>query len=141
MAETRTLLRFELPDELTATTIQLAVVQLSATILVSDASGVVALQASPLTMDWSGDSVTWAGGWSTPGGDFDSSLHAIWMVNQGESAVVRFDVTRVVRAWLADERSNNGMIVRTALEGSGSVSPVDGDGGPAAASLTVYYSK
>jgi len=138
-AETRILVRFDLPEELAGTTIEFAVVEFRACAVTSDAAGMLTVDVFPVTTEWSGDAAAWADGWSGAGGDFDRSLHAVWTAAAGENSVVRFDVTTFARAWASGARPNNGMIVLAAVEGAGGVEPDGAAGGPAFPTLTVYY--
>jgi hypothetical protein len=139
LTETRSLMRFEVPDELAGATIEFAVVEFSASVTASDAAGVLTLDAFPVTTEWSGDAAVWVGGWSTPGGDFDRLLHAVWAAVSGQSSVVRFDVTDMVAAWLSGAHQNCGLVVRAAPGEAGAAEPLGTTGERGAPMLTIWY--
>lgn len=138
-AETRGLVRFDLPEELDGMTIEFAVVEFRACVAASDAAGMLTLDVFPVATEWSGGAAAWADGWTTAGGDYDRTLHAVWTAASGEDSVVRFDVTTFARAWASGARPNNGIIVLAAVEGAGGIEPAGAAGGPALPTLTVYY--
>lgn len=138
-AEVRSLLRFELPEDLIGAEIELAIVQFRASVAAADGADVLGLNAFPVSTNWSEDSAEWDGEWTTPGGDYDESLHAVWMVDTGPNAVVRFDVTRMVRAWVTGGCADNGLIVRTACDEDGGVHPANAGVDTEPPSMTVYY--
>ncbi len=139
-ADARALLRFELPEDLSGATIGFAAVEFRAAVAASEAAGSLPLDAFPMTTEWSGDTAAWDEGWATAGGDFENSFHAVWMVEQGQDSVVRFDVTDFVRGWSSGAVGNHGMVVLMASGVQGSVVPVEGpyDWG-AAPTLEIYY--
>jgi hypothetical protein len=137
--ETRSLMRFDLPEELAGATIEFAVVEFTASVSSSDAAGVLTLDAFPVTTEWSGDSAVWAEGWSTPGGDFERSVHAVWTTVSGESSVVRLDATDMVAGWASGAYPNRGLLVRTAPGETGTAEPVGAAGDRGAPMLTIWY--
>jgi hypothetical protein len=140
-AEMRSLMRFDLPEELAGTTIEFAVVEFRATVTGSDAAGVLTLDVFPVTTEWSGDAVAWDEGWSTPGGDFDRTIHAVWTAVSGPSSVVRFDVTDMVAGWASGEYPNCGLIVRSAPGEAGTAQPAEAGGERSGPMLRVWYTK
>ena len=138
-AETRTLVRFDQPEELVGATVEFAVVEYRASVSSSDAAGVLTMDAFPVTTEWDGDTVEWAGGWSTAGGDFDRQVHAVWTTVAGESSVVRFDVTDMVAAWVSGTSPNRGLIVRAAPGEVGAAHPAGTAGERGAPMLTIWY--
>jgi len=132
-------LRFELPDELAGATVELAIVEFRASVTSSDTVGLLVLDAFPVTSEWSSGAAAWAEGWDTPGGDFDTSRHGVWVTATGSNALVRFDVTGMVRAWVSGASANHGVIVRAASGMIGGAEPVSAVGGRGGPSLTVYY--
>jgi hypothetical protein len=141
VAERHTLLRFELPDELAGATIELAIVEFRASVTSSDTTGALVLDAFAVTTEWSGGTVGWADGWSTPGGDFDRFLHGVWTAPSGQSSIVRFDVTSMVRAWASGSCANRGVIVRAGSGMIGGVEPAGMAGGEGSPLLLVYYTR
>ena len=137
--EMRSLMRFDLSGELAGTTIEFAVVEFRAIVTSADAGGVLTLDAFPVTTEWSGDAVAWDEGWSTPGGDFDRTIHAVWTAVSGESSVVRFDVTDMVAAWASGAYPNCGLIVRAAPGETGAAQPVGVAGERGAPMLKIWY--
>jgi len=138
-AESRALLRFELPDELEGVTVEFATVEYAASVSPGDTTGALTLDVFPVTTEWHGDTVGWADGWSTAGGDFDREVHAVWTALSGESSVVRFDVTDMVAGWLSGTHPNHGIIVRRAPGEAGAAVPVGSGGEHGDPVLTIWY--
>ena len=138
-AERRTLLKFDLPDQLAGVTIELAIVEFRASVTSSDTTGVLMLDAFPVTAEWSSGTAAWTEGWDTPGGDFDRSQHGLWAVATGQNSLVKFDVTGMVRAWVSGSSTNQGLIVQAASGMIGGAEPVSAVGGRSGLTLTVYY--
>jgi len=126
--EGRVLVRFAIPEELRTGSIDLAVLELRAPVSSDGHASRVALEAHPLTTEWDGGTVDWDGAWTTPGGDFDASMQAVWFAQPGEASVVRFDVTEVVAAWALGDLANHGVLVAIEPGAPGYIGQAD-DGG------------
>jgi hypothetical protein len=140
-AEVRSLMRFELPEGLAGVTVEFAVVEFRAAVSGSGEAGVLTLDVFPMTREWSGDAVAWGEGWDTPGGDFDTTRHAVWTAAAGPSSVVRFDATEMVAGWVSGEHPNFGLLVRSAPGEAGTAQPADAGGERSGPALTVWYTK
>jgi len=138
--EGRYLIRFELPELLSRCTVELAILEVRAPVTCPEGTGGVAVDVFPLTREWDAATADWSEGWSTPGGDFDMSLHGGWGARPGESSLMRFDVTDMVAAWTSGKLRNCGLLV-TAEPGEPGVLGVSGSRGtePGAPVLKVYY--
>ena len=88
----------------------------------------VALNAHPLTTEGDGATVSWDGSWSTPGGDFDRTEHAVWIARPGEHSILRFDVTEMVAGWASGAIMNNGLVLLTSPGWPGAVGACDSHG-------------
>ena len=136
--EGRLLIGFQLPEVLSRSTVELAVLELRASITCSEGTSGVAVDAFPLTAEWDPATAGWSEGWSTPGGDFDMLLHAAWGARPGENSLVRFDVTDAVSAWASGKLANRGLLVATEPDDGGVIGARDSRRaeGPV---LKVYY--
>jgi hypothetical protein len=140
LTEIRFLVRFELPTHVMAGDAELAILEFGAVVSCPDGVGGLTLDAYAVTGSWDSQSVVWSGGWETPGGDFDRSLHSVWSVGEGEAQPIRFDVTHIVHGWTRGESTNHGVIVTAAPGESGTFRPralVHGGGAPA--QLTIWF--
>jgi len=106
----RLLTKFELPELLRASDVELAVLVIG---VASDTlpSEPVELSAFPVAAPWSSADVEWSSSWSEDGGDFDRTLHSPWTFDPQNPAALRFDATTVVRSWLEGSRDNEGLLV------------------------------
>ena len=138
-AESRTLVKFELPGEVAGAEVEFAVVEYAAAVSSSDAAGVVTLDVFPVTTEWDGDTVAWSDGWSAAGGDFDPERHAVWTAVSGEGSVVRFDVTEMAAAWVSGTSANLGLIVRSAPGEVGTAEPAETAGDRGGPVLRIWY--
>ncbi|MBM3308587.1 MAG: DNRLRE domain-containing protein [Candidatus Eisenbacteria bacterium] len=138
--EGRMLVRFAIPGELRTGCVDLAVLELRAPVSSDGHASRVALEAHPLTTEWEGGTVSWDGAWTTPGGDYDASVQAVWFAKPGEGSVIRFDVTDVVAAWASDALANCGMIVAIEPGQPSSIGQLhDGGAATEAPVLCVWY--
>lgn len=122
--EGRVLVRFEMP-ELRAGAVESAVIELRALISAEDGASCVVLDAFPLSAEWDGATVAWDEGWTTPGGDFDRSEHAVWIAQPGEESLLRFDVTDMVSGWASGRLTNNGVVLAVSPGWPGALGPCD----------------
>jgi hypothetical protein len=136
----RFLMRFDMPQALSAGRLELAVLEFRAAVLCPDGADGLALEAHPLTTPWQGATVGWVEGWDAPGGDVDAPAHAPWGASVGDSTLIRFDVTDVVEAWTSEVRENYGFLVMRASGEEGRLAPLvaAGDTGLLPV-LTVWY--
>lgn len=140
MQEGRVLVRFEMPDELRAGRVDLAVIELRAAVSSEDGASRVVLDAFPLTTEWDGGTVSWGGVWTAPGGDYDAAVQAVWFAEPGESATVRFDVTEMVTGWASGALANHGVVLALSPGWPGAVGPCDSEGAEAQVPvLKVHY--
>jgi hypothetical protein len=123
--EGRYLVRFELPEMLSRCTVELAILEVRAPVTCPERTGGVAVDVFPLTGEWDPATADWSEGWSTPGGDFDLSLHGGWGARSGESSLMRFDVTDMAIAWASGALANCGMLVAVEPGAPGSIGQVD----------------
>jgi hypothetical protein len=123
--EGRILVRFEMPEELRQGMVEFAVLELRASVSSNDEVSCVVLDSFPLTTEWDGATVGWDGTWTSPGGDFDRSEHAVWIAQPGEDSLLRFDVTDMVRAWASGGLRNCGVVVAASGGAQGAVGPCD----------------
>lgn len=136
----RLLLRFEMPPELAAGRVELAVLELDAAVSVPDTLGALTIDGFLVTAEWDGETVDWIQGWDAPGGDIDRTFHAVWTTHQGNARTIRFDVTDPVSVWSARERENWGVMLAVAPEEGGMFAPAGLDGrGSRGARVTVWY--
>jgi len=134
------LVRFAIPGELRTGCVDLAVLELRAPVSSDGHASRVPLEAYPLTAEWDGGTVDWDGAWTTPGGDYDASVQAVWFAEPGESSAARFDVTDVVAAWASDALANCGLLAAVECGSPGSIGQADGQGaGSEVPVLRVWY--
>jgi hypothetical protein len=138
--EGRYLVRFGLPELLSRCTVELAILELRAPVTCPEGTGGVAVDVFPLTGEWDAATVDWSEGWSTPGGDFDMSLHGGWEARPGEHSLMRFDVTDMVVAWASGKLENMGLLVTAEPGDPGVIGPSTLRGDEAEIpTLRVYY--
>jgi len=126
--EGRILVRFDLPEAVLASEIEFAVLELRAPVTADEGVSCVVVDAFPLTTGWDGATVDWDGSWSTPGGDFDRSEHAVWIAGPGEDSILRFDVTETVAGWASGAVPNNGLVLLTSPGWPGAIGASDAHG-------------
>jgi hypothetical protein len=137
--EGRILVRFELPEEVLAGEVEFAVLELRAPVTADEGVSCVVVDAFPLTAEWDGATVSWDGSWSTPGGDYDRTEHAVWIARPDEGSVLRFDATDMVAGWASGTIPNNGLVLLTSPGWPGAIGASDAQGAdPAAPTLRVY---
>jgi hypothetical protein len=107
----RALVRFDAPERLSSGVVELALLELRTAVSAADSSESVMLDCYPVTTSWSSGSVDWAHGWNSPGGDFDLTRHSVCTAAVGDSVAIRFDVTRLVSGWSADDMDTHGIII------------------------------
>ena len=89
--------------------------------------GILSLIAHPVARTWDKNTVTWTSPWAKPGGDFDTTQCARFFLGKKEDAPTKLDVTRFVRAWAEQGRSNYGLILlRPRSEGHGFRAEISG---------------
>jgi len=93
-----------------------------------------------VTSSWTAETAYWSHGWTSIGGDYDESSHALSVVAPGSSSGVRFDVTDVVARWISGDAENHGFIVAGAPSEADALAGAEG----AAAigetpKLTIWY--
>lgn len=126
--EGRVLVRFEMPEELRAGAVEFAVLELRTAVTSDEGVNCVVVDAFPLTTEWDGATVAWDGAWSTPGGDFDRTEHAVWIARPGEASVVRFDVTGMVSGWASGALANHGVVLVVSPGWPGALGSCDAQG-------------
>jgi len=138
--EGRILVRFEMPEALQVGEVEFAVLELRTPVSTDEGVSCVVVDAFPLTREWDGATVAWDGAWSTPGGDFDRSEHAVWIAQPGEDSLLRFDVTDMVSGWASGTLTNNGVVLAVSLGWPGALEAYSAQGAaPAISTLLVYY--
>jgi hypothetical protein len=138
--DARVLLRFEMPSELVAGKTELAVLELQASITSPDTLGGLDIRAELVETEWDGDTVEWAHGWNTPGGDVVRQLRAVWTAPLGQASVLRFDITDMVREWATAQRENWGVMLFRAPGERGTFATENGDAmGVSGPTATVWY--
>lgn len=110
----RTLVYFELPDELMSqeVCIDFATLNIRANI---DGAAAGTIEAYPVTSDWrSGVDVAWDAPWSTPGGDYAAGDRTSRYTLKSASGSRDFsiDVTDIVRDWTSGTLENKGLIIK-----------------------------
>jgi hypothetical protein len=89
--------------------------------------GILSLIAHPVARTWDKNTVTWTSPWAKPGGDFDTTQCTRFFLGKKEDAPTKLDVTRFVRAWAEQGRSNYGLILlRPRSEGHGFRAEISG---------------
>ena len=138
--DARVLVRFEVPSEVRGARVDLAVLELQADIAAPDSVPGIFLDAFPLTTEWGSGTVDWREGWETPGGDMDGTVHASWIAEVGEQAMLRFDLTDMLQGWSSGARENHGLTVRVAAGEVGALCADAGRGADVAgARLSVWH--
>jgi len=118
-AETRALLRFELPELPPNKKLAGATLKLSPVGVLESYSKPPAILVSPLTRPWHEHFVTWNQAddkvaWNKPGGDFASSEGPPLAGSpSGNPRCFQWDVTQLVKAWHRDPSKNFGLLVRS----------------------------
>jgi hypothetical protein len=139
--DSRFLMRFELPSALSTARIDYAAVEFRAEVSCRDSTVGLTVYGFLVTTEWSGQTVAWSQGWNTPGGDVDRRVHACMPAAPSDSAVIDFDVTDMVTAWVSGDRENCGLLVAIARGEEGLFEPwCVGRGAVALPTLVVMYS-
>jgi len=113
--DSRTLVYFELPRELSLQKNKLANAILILKAQVTDAD-FGALEVFPIGRDWqSAGLVSWGSPWDTPGGDYsaDQLGTGVTLKKDAGEKETRLNVTLIVKAWLDGTCANNGLIILT----------------------------
>jgi hypothetical protein len=80
--------------------------------LATTAEREVNLRLMPLTTDWSGSVVSWTGGWSRAGGDYDEELYSRARADlRNGSGLLTFDLTVPVKEMAEDGASLYGFLI------------------------------
>lgn len=138
--EGRILVRFEMPEALRVGEVEFAVLELRVPVSADEGVSCVVVDAFPLATEWDGTTVSWDGDWSTPGGDFDRTQHAVWVARPGQDSVLRFDVTSVAADWASGANPNQGVVLAVSPGWPGALGACDAQGaGSAGPTLLVYY--
>ena len=90
-----------------------------------------------LETQWSAGSVSWSGGWDSPGGDYLDDTHSSYMAAADTAATVSLDLTHVVQAWVDGELDNCGVILKVPTGTCCGITAIE-ESDPAPA-LVVYY--
>jgi hypothetical protein len=122
--ETRYLFKVSGLDRMGLVQIRRATLTLPYT-LASTAEREVNLRLMPLTTDWSGSTVSWTGGWSRAGGDYDEELYSRARADlRTGSGLLTFDLTVPVKEMAEDGTSLYGFLITVEeTEGEGIRSP------------------
>ncbi len=104
----------------------------------------IRLRIYPVTRTWSTGTVTWTGGWTREGGDFDAEIFAEKELDlRGAPTEIVLDVTRLLKETLEQRLAGDGFILSVdPRTGSGvSVTDLPRFAGLAASTLDVKYRK
>ena len=63
-----------------------------------------------MTSSWSENTATWQT-WTTPGGDFDSSISYFTYLPEQNNCMLTMDITSLVRLWVNGTYSNYGLML------------------------------
>ncbi|MBD3349463.1 MAG: DNRLRE domain-containing protein [Candidatus Eisenbacteria bacterium] len=124
--ERRLLLRFDVPERLSAGIVELAMVEFRTAFSAADSTADVALDCFEITTPWSAGTADWTESWTTPGGDLDRMRHGVCTAAVSDTSLVRFDVTDMVAGWAADAAANHGVIVAVAPKESAYIATLRG---------------
>jgi len=106
-ADRRGVIRFDLSDIPTEATV------VSATLFLYPGN----LQAEQvtylyrITTDWAEETVTWNSPWTTPGGDFDSSIAYATFIPQRSYCYISIDLTALAQLWVTGQYPNYGVFL------------------------------
>ena len=77
----------------------------------STGEGKVLLRLHPVTSSWNPGGVSWSGGWSRAGGDFDETVYSRTEVNLSRQGTVSIDATVPLRESLVGGMSSHGFLL------------------------------
>ncbi|MBN2566065.1 MAG: hypothetical protein JXB46_10185 [Candidatus Eisenbacteria bacterium] len=122
--DTRLLLRFQLPDDLTRDgTVDLAVVEIEAAVVCQDTAEALTIYAFHTIREWNVESIEWDEQWRQLSEISNVRNYRAWPATPGESSVIRFDVTDFVSACLSRDRGNVGIMAAIGGYEVGAFSP------------------
>jgi hypothetical protein len=140
--DVRVLLLFELPPEVMSPKARVDFATLVCTAQVSGAS-IGQIDVFPMTTDWKNEStISWAGLWSKPGGDFETdSLFANYNLRSEAGAkTVAIDITPIVEGWRAGKIPNRGIVLKLSADDLATSSTVRYTADRGRVTLKIYYS-
>jgi hypothetical protein len=108
-SEIRLLVRFDIPDGVTDSTLTFAELIFGIAPAFAPDS-VLRLDCFPVTTAWEPGDVNWNYPWQNPGGDFQEDDCAMVTLSAISEQLAYFDLTETVRAWLDGSRVNYGLI-------------------------------
>lgn len=108
--ESRVLVKWDLPTELSNKIIDGAVIEMKVGV---EGEAPVSISVMPLNTRWSATTANWTSGWRKPGGDFSDTLAAPSSVDDRNGGKIVADVFDIVLKQIAGARQNFGFIIVT----------------------------